>query len=299
MHPANRMTTIPIIEFETRACRVPLRMNLGTYQHIPHDVASGAIHQANFFEIIICRKEAAGTLCLDHQRIDLHQRQAIFISPMQRRQWVLPDGKLEAYYLIFQESFLSDFFADKFFAYRLQYFYQTNKPLHLPIVNNLCQRVEYVLSEMGGELKNMRCDSEHLIRSLLYFILIRLNRDYSLHYQLGTETQLNNHAYQFKQLLETHIGNMQRVEEYADLMGISRITLNKIVRRQFNMTATELLKQRLMHEIKNLLLFTPLTVYEIAHRLNFSEPNHLNRFFKQQSNMTPMEYRMGYQNGSI
>jgi len=80
-------------------------------------------------------------------------------------------------------------------------------------------------------------------------------------------------------------------------LGISRISLNKAVKDQFNVTATELLKQRLLIEIKDYLVHTELTVAEIAHELHFSEPNHLMRFFKTQTAMTTSEFLLDYQNG--
>lgn len=48
------------------------------------------------------------------------------------------------------------------------------------------------------------------------------------------------------------------------MMGISRIALNKAVENEFGVTAVHLLKQRLLQEIKNDLLFSDLSVKEIA-----------------------------------
>lgn len=61
-------------------------------------------------------------------------------------------------------------------------------------------------------------------------------------------------------------------------MNISRITLNKAVMHEFGMSAVHLLKQRLIQEVKSDLLFSGLSIKEIAFRLHFSEPNHLMRF---------------------
>jgi AraC family transcriptional activator of pobA len=109
----------------------------------------------------------------------------------------------------------------------------------------------------------------------------------------------NNYGYEYKKLLETHIKDKQRIGEYASLLGVSRITLNKAVQAQFSVTATHLLKQRLLFEIKNYLIHSPLTVSEIAHGLHFSQPNHLMRFFKMQTGLTTSEFLAAYQNGSI
>ncbi|MFV0186541.1 helix-turn-helix domain-containing protein [Empedobacter falsenii] len=80
-------------------------------------------------------------------------------------------------------------------------------------------------------------------------------------------------------------------------MNVSRISLNKAVKEYFNVTATYMLKQRLLIEIKDYLIHSELTVAEIAYELNFSEPNHLMRFFKNQTGMTTTEFLADYQNG--
>lgn len=54
---------------------------------------------------------------------------------------------------------------------------------------------------------------------------------------------LNNYAYQYKQLLEKNICNKTRVADYAEMMGISRVSLNKAVMREFGLSAVHLLKQ--------------------------------------------------------
>ena len=93
-----------------------------------------------------------------------------------------------------------------------------------------------------------------------------------------------------KQLLEKHICSKNRVNDYVEMMNISRISLNKAVESEFGVTASNLLKQRLLLEIKNDLLFTEYSIKEIAFRLNFSESQHLMRFFKQQTQQTITQF---------
>ena len=97
--------------------------------------------------------------------------------------------------------------------------------------------------------------------------------------------------------METHIHKLQRVQDYASLLKISRITLNHSVMAQYGVSATYLLKQRLLAEIKNELLFTGKSISEIAYAFNFSEPPHLMRFFKQQTGKTCREFQEDYKNG--
>lgn len=66
---------------------------------------------------------------------------------------------------------------------------------------------------------------------------------------------------------------------------------------QYGISAMNLLKQRLLAEIKNELLLTNKSISEIAYAFNFPEPSHLMRFFKQQTGMTCGNFQEDYRNG--
>ena len=98
-------------------------------------------------------------------------------------------------------------------------------------------------------------------------------------------------------VLERHIRDVQRVEEYARMLGISRVTLNNAVKSQFGVSATHLMKQRLLEDLKNELLFSDNTISQLADSFHFSDASHLMRFFKQQTGKTFLQYKQDYMNG--
>ena len=79
------------------------------------------------------------------------------------------------------------------------------------------------------------------------------------------------------------------------MLRVSRITLNNSVVAQFGVSATHLLKQRLLEELKNELLFSDRNVSQLADEFHFSD--HLMRFFKQQTGKTFTQYITDYQKG--
>ncbi|MBC5773672.1 helix-turn-helix transcriptional regulator [Pontibacter sp. KCTC 32443] len=285
------------IRFDKTKCGVEVLLRTGSGNEIKGAYTDTEVYNTDYFEILIFRK-AKGFVVLNQRKIELTDNTIVFISPFQKRQWKLDPDHLDFTFLIFQEDFLNDFFADKLFTYRLLYFYQLDYPLSMKVTAEYIQKACSTLTEIHTELRDANPDSEHLIRSLLYYLLLKLNRDYARLNNLPLDKPENNYAYQFKKLLELHIKEKQRISEYAELLGISRITLNKAVQVQFNVTAMHLLKQRLLFEIKNYLIHSGLTVAEIAHELHFSEPNHLMRFFKTQTGQTTSEFLADYQNGS-
>ncbi|MCX2473522.1 AraC family transcriptional regulator [Pedobacter sp. MC2016-05] len=284
-------------KFHKTECGVDFLINILPSEEIKEGYLKKETYDTDYLEIIFFKK-GSGHIILNHNKITIKDNSIIFISPFQKREWNLnPDG-LDFIVLVFQEDFLNDFFSDKLFTYRLLYFYQLAYPLYMQLDKPLVERYYSLLAEIKLELIKTRTDSVHIIRSLIYYLLQKLNREYAEKHHLAIEKNQHNDAFQFKQLIEAHIKEKQRINDYTELLNINRIALNKAVKEQFNVTASHLLKQRLLVAIKDYLIHSNLTVGEIAFQLNFSEPNHLMRFFKTQTGITTTDFLNEYQNGS-
>lgn len=272
-------------------------MDIGTYNDIPNYFFESELHNTDFYEIVFFAK-GNGSLELDQQRIKITNNTVIFISPFQKRRWFVNKSKIDCYFLFFQDGFLSKFFSDKYFSFRLQFFYNKTKPLSIKVGNSFLLQLHSVFKELLNEIKVIQSDSEHITRALLYFILIKLNRAYADCYQLSAETENNITAFMFKQLLQNEITKNRNIDYYARKLGISRVTLNKCIKSQFGITISEMINEFILFEIKSQLLYTTLNINEIADLLNYSEANHLTRFFKNNTGFSPKEFRNAYQNGS-
>ena len=284
------------VKFHKTECGVDFLINVLPSDEVKESYLNSGIYDTDYLEIAFIKK-GSGHVILNHHKIEISDNSIIFLSPFQKREWNLNPEGLDFVILVFQEDFLNDFFSDKLFAYRLLYFYQLECPLNMQIDDALMERYFSLLAEIKSELVRTRIDSVHIIRSLIYYLLQKLNREYSQINHLAVEKNEQNDAFAFKQLIEIHIKEKQRISDYTDLLHINRIALNKAVKNQFNVTATHLLKQRLLIEIKDYLIHSNLTVAEIAYQLNFSEPNHLMRFFKKQTGLTTSDFLYEYQNG--
>lgn len=286
------------IKFNKTTCGVDFLLNILDFEYSNSNELPKEVRSTDFFQIIFI-KQASGKMLLNQTEISLSDNSIIFISQYQKYQWKIDDNRnLNVRVLVFQEDFLNEFFADKYFTYRFLYFYQTQYSLQINIDELDFENYLTKLVEIKKELVVPKNDSAHFIRSLLYYLLIHLNRIYSKINGVESAIALDNTAYEFRKLVEQHIYFKQRVKDYTSLMGISRITLNKSVKAQFNVTASDFIKSKLLFEIKMKLLYSTLSVNEISKELNFSEPNHLSRLFKNKEGITPIEYRENYQNGS-
>lgn len=283
-------------KFQKNKYGIELLMDIGTYNDIPEYFFESALHNTDFYEIVFFAR-GNGYLELDQQKIKISNNTIVFISPFQKRKWFVEKSKIDCHFLFFQDSFLSKFFSDKLFSFRLQFFYNKTKPLFIRISTAHLGQLQNIFKELLAEINAFQSDSEHIIRALLYFILIKLNRLFSECYQLSAETENNIIAFTFKQLLQSDIRMNRNVDYYARKLGVSRITLNKSVKNQFGITVSKMINEFILFEVKSYILYTNLNINEIADLINFSEANHFTRFFRNNTGYSPKEFRLAYQNG--
>lgn len=288
-----RLVSVP---FSKTRCGVDFYINTGESKDICGVLTEHRTFKTDFFSFYFFRR-ANGYVLLNFRKIELRDDMVLLLSPHQQQEWHVDEAELDYTFLIFREDFMRTFIADKFFVYRLLYYYQTDTPPYLFAAPEELAEYMRLLGKIKQELLHPVADTYNLIVSVLYYLLVVINRAYAKTYRLPVEVPKNNYAFQFKDLLEKHIRTVQRVQEYADMLCVSRITLNNSVMAQFGVSATHLLKQRLLEELKNELLFSDRNVSQLADEFHFSDPSHLMRFFKQQTGKTFTQYITDYQNG--
>ena len=293
-------TTYRLVEvpFSKTECGVDFFINTAHGSERRGVLTEYPVFKTDFFEMFFFRK-ANGYLLLGYQKIELRDGMVLILKPHQQQEWHIDEDALDYDFLIFRNDFMRTFIADKFFVYRLQYCQQTDTPPYFMATADELTEYERLLKKIRSELRQPVADSYHIIVSVLYYLLAVLNRRYTETYSLPFELPKNHYAFLFVELMEQHIRDLQRVQEYADLMHVSRVTLNQSVMAQYGVPATVLLKQRLLAEIKNGLLFSHKTVSEIAYDFHFSEPSHLMRFFKKSTGKTCTQFQQEYENGTF
>lgn len=285
-----------LVKFNKTECGVDFLMKVGSPKDLVGDMSDTTPFRSDLFEVFFFRK-ASGSIVIKDKEIELRDNMILVVSPFMRRQWKLSPDTLDYRFVFFQEDFINELISDKYFVYRLLYSYPTSTP---PVLEISAGEMEGYFSYIDGMIEEQThpvADSYHMLLSSLYSLLLRINRRYAKEYNLPFNVPKNNYAYKFKQLLELHVAKNLTVNEYAELVGVSRICLNKSVKEQFGVTAREMIQHRMLDEIKNMLLYSGLSVKEISFQFHFSEPNHLMRFFKSQTGQTIGEFLDGYQIG--
>ncbi len=245
----------------------------------------------SFYEIFFII-EGSGKFKLDNEIIPFQRGSILLLPPNKWRQWYKTNKPFDGFYLIFEEEFFSSFFNDTLYLYRFPFFYNTSTPSYIQFSENEFENILRKLKEIKEEIQNLKPDSEHLLRALLYYLLIKLNRSYPQDKSSNKNHYRENTILKFRKLLEENIKRKQRVSDYASLLKVSKSHLNKLMKVYFGKSCSVIIKEQLIIEIKRMLLFSDKSIAEISYELNFSEPSNFNRFFQNIMKITPNDYRL-------
>lgn len=94
-----------------------------------------------------------------------------------------------------------------------------------------------------------------------------------------------------KTLIALFFREHKPVEFYAEKLALTPAHLNRICRKVTGQPVGKLLVERQMEEARRDLMFTSMTIQQIAFDLGFSDPAYFNRFFSREAGMTPKAYR--------
>lgn len=97
----------------------------------------------------------------------------------------------------------------------------------------------------------------------------------------------------FRQSVEASFRLHWGVADYASALGISEDRLHALASRAAGIPPKEIVQRRLLLEAKRHLLYTTMTVKEIAYDLGFQDPAYFSRFFARRAGMAPGIYRRG------
>lgn len=92
--------------------------------------------------------------------------------------------------------------------------------------------------------------------------------------------------------INDHIYGNVSLDEIAAHIGISRSSLTKHFRAELKQSIVEYVTLSKIKEAKRLLLFSNMTISEVAARLNFSSQPYFQTIFKKHTGLTPLEFQM-------
>lgn len=246
------------------------------------------VHALSYFDITFI-SAGPGRFSIEDKPYSLDEGDVLFSKPGQIRAWdttQIPRG----YALIFEEEFLLSFFNDPLFLQNLSYFHRGTTSARMNI-RHIHTRITDLLRHIQEEIHLRQTKDNHILRALLYEMLMLLNREYAAHYPVLSSQASDRYIDDFVRLVDTHFKTRHDTKYYADRLHITPNYLNEIVRKSFGVTTKCYIRNRIIREAERLLSYTNLSVAEITDHLHFESSSYLIRLFRQQTHLTPLQYR--------
>jgi AraC family transcriptional activator of pobA len=95
----------------------------------------------------------------------------------------------------------------------------------------------------------------------------------------------------FRSLVEVHYLDHWPIPEYADALGMTETTLNRLCHAAAGRSAFAVVQERLLLEARRKLVYIALPVASIAYELGFNDPAYFSRFFRRHTGESPAVWR--------
>lgn len=247
-------------------------------------------HRHDFYEVLYL-SGGSGFHIIDSNKYKIEPPCIFFMTPGQTHKLEFSHD-IDGYIFLFAPDFYLLNQSNKNKLLSFSFFHSVmrqNPPLYLanPLDNQFIKN----LFERGCyEVKN-NPNSGEIIRSLLDVILITCNQLYPNENGL----MLNNKGHilvkKFMLLIEENFQKNLKVSDYASMLAITANHLTQVVKQITGKTTNEIIQEKNILEIKRLLLYTNLTVTEIASKMNFADQSYFTKYYKKITGQTPLDYR--------
>lgn len=130
-----------------------------------------------------------------------------------------------------------------------------------------------------------------ITRSVLHILMTKLFRIKSKSGHLVKKKKYLSEFLEFQDLVEKNCFESRKVQDYAKKMGVSTKKLNSIIKEVINVSAKTFIDERMIMQIKRLLISSDFSIKEIAYDVGFSDPTNFFKYFKKFTGSSPEVFR--------
>lgn len=155
-----------------------------------------------------------------------------------------------------------------------------------------------IYEQLNLEYKNKDSGYEELSCSLLTQLLYLLKRGKLSKPKEEIKNRSEQITSQFLCLIEEHFYTRKSVQEYADILELSPKHLSETIKHTLDKPALFFIHKRIIKEIQYLLVYSKMSIKQIAFSLNFENSSQMGRFFKKYEDKSPRTYQLSLKKSS-
>ena len=230
--------------------------------------------------------------------IEIEKNALLFATPKVPYHWLPQDFDQSGYFCVFTDEFLvptkSGMIIDD-----LPIFQPGSYPV-FQISEEEAAEIDAIFRKMEKELSSDYAYKYDLLRNYLIELIHygqKLQPATILHPTHNASARVSS---LFAELLERQFPiesprqqlKLRTANDYAQRLSVHVNHLNKILKENTGKTTTAIISSRVIQEAKILLKQTDWNISEIAYSLGFEEVAHFSNFFKKQTSLRPVAFRV-------
>ena len=168
--------SIPRYTFYKHKYGSELLVDVVELKYVKKFLTKSTVHTLNYYDITFIT-EGKGAFAVDNQTYEAIPCDVLFSKPGEIRNWDI-HHIINGYALIFEEEFLSFLFKDSLFVQHLSFFQIESSSSLLHLSDELYTRILETLHDIKMEIDSYQQGDVHVLRALLYEVLMLLDRAY-------------------------------------------------------------------------------------------------------------------------
>lgn len=246
-------------------------------------------HFKNKFYTFLLLKNAEGSIIIDHQEFNIKGQNFFFINYNQVYQF--KDTELiVGDVLLFTKSFYN-------YVYTGNKMIKSDTALHdvapyIVLSDENLTDLSQTFAELRTEYLKSKLLGKEIICLLLKVFVLKYIRNSNKKNKINRSVDHKKQIVDdFSDLVNQHYKDLKTTSQYAQKLNLSPNYLNVLIKESLDISAGQLIKNRVILEAKRLLLHTTLSVTEISYKLGFTDNSHFGKYFKSATNQSPNLYR--------
>lgn len=150
-----------------------------------------------------------------------------------------------------------------------------------------------IKDSLEKEVADQGIDKHAIVQLLFKLLMIKLYRK-SMNENtrvISNDNRTLRYFNAFQKEISRTIERTKTTKDYAKALNITPVHLNRICQSLVQKSALQIIHEKLTTEAKNHLLYTDVTIAEVAYALNFKDPSHFSKFFKKMVGVGPRKFR--------
>jgi AraC-like DNA-binding protein len=253
------------------------------------------VHKHSFYHLVYFTA-GSGQHIIDFKGYPIAPGCIYFMRPGQVHKWEF-ESDVDGYVINFSATFFDQLSISSSTIDQFSFFNAFSSEQMLALGESTRSKVVIIFEEILKELEDNSDQTPMMIAANMLKLFVLSSREISSEGPFFSKSSYNSILLkQFLELIEENFKDLRLPKDYAALLYITSNHLNFICKDQINMSAGEVIRNRVLLEAKRMLVNFDLSVAAIALELNFFDTSYFIKFFKKYTQVTPETFRKQYYN---